>query len=468
MLTLASCEVQKAGSDAVQPEFEFIRVSKEYPRYFENSDGKTWIPVTINYIIPNGRDSDVFRDVKKYFKHFSANGGNSIRIWISSPFLEIEDQKVGVYDSVKFARIDSVISLAREYGLHIKFTLQHIRTIQSVARPGFGWANRAFMSEEQGGPFKGIKEYVNTPQGRTAYLDRVRALANRYRNTKVIFGWELWNEMDAVNADWYDFTAEMLDSVHELFPNQLVLQSLGSMFNPAGIRNYKQLLTLDNNDYICMHRYLDMGAKFGQLPIVRAPIDSLVVEAMDSVYVPEVVKPVVFDEIGATAPDFTGPSALYEKDTAGVLAHDMIFAPFFCGAAGCGSMWYWNDYVEKNNLWYHYRRFQHMISGVDPVAEHFTPFSFCKDSVRCYGLKGMHTTMIWCRDATNNWESELVGNIIPKERTDFSFPEKVAGKRDFNKAKIYDPWKDSWEEAHIGRGQVEVPAFTRSVVVVLQ
>lgn len=467
MLSLGPCIAQRKRLNNIDNHFRIITVSKKDSRYFETSNGHPWIPIMINFIIPSGNDSYVFNYIEKYFKHFSENGGNAMRIWISSPFLEIEDKKVGEYDPVKFKRIDSILSLAKRYNIQILFVLQHIRTIQPVAPPGFAWANNAFMSLKDGGPFKNIKDYVNTTKGKEAYLNMVRVLSERYKNNKAIFGWELWNEMDAVNADWYSFTKEMLDSVKALFPNQLVVQSLGSMFNSRGLADYKRLLTLKNNDFINLHRYLDMGTKFNQQPIVRAPIDLLVAQAISEVYVPNVVKPVVFEEIGATAPNFTGPSELYKKDTAGVLAQDMIFAPFFCGAAGCGAMWYWNDYVEKNNLWYQYDRFKHAIAGINPIKEKFVPFQFKRDSISCYGLKGNTTTIIWCRDAENNWKTELVEGIKPMVKIGFSLPLILIGKTSFSAAKVYDPWKDKWTNIKIEDGRIKVPPFLRSIVIKL-
>jgi len=122
-----SCTRKKARpefSDKTSGSESFIRVSAKNPRYFETTDGHTWIPIMINFIMPNGEEGEVFKKVEMYFKHFSKNGGNAVRIWISSPFLEIEDQQVGKYNQVKFNRIDSVLSLAKKYDIRIKFTLQ--------------------------------------------------------------------------------------------------------------------------------------------------------------------------------------------------------------------------------------------------------------------------------------------------------------------------------------------------------
>jgi hypothetical protein len=470
---LASCTGQpkdagRFNQGAVPKDHEFIRVSQKYPRYFETADGRPWIPVMINFIVPNGEEPEVFKKIDRYFKHFSEHGGNAVRIWISSPFLEIEDRKVGEYSQVKLNRIDSVLSLAQKYDLRIKFTLQHIRSIKPDGEGVAAWSNRAFMAVENGGPFKNIGDYINSPEGRKAYLDRVRVLSERYKNNTRIFSWELWNEMDAVDEnDWYPFTLTMLDSVKALFPDHLVVQTLGSMHSLDADRRYEKLLTIRNNPYITVHRYLDPGTDWGQYERVHGPIDLLISGAIRFVYRPEIIKPVVANEHGAVEPNHTGPSKLYAKDTLGVFIHDMIFAPFFCGASGCGAMWHWDSYVEKQDLWYHYRRFNSATDGIDPVTEEFVPFTFIQDSVRFYGITGKKTTMIWCRDARNNWKTELQQGISPEIRKDISFDLSLTGRMDYSTAEVYNPWDDTWTKVRIKNGTLSLPPFLRSAVVKL-
>lgn len=446
---------------------EFIKISSKNPRYFETTDGRPWIPVMINFIIPNGEENEVYKIVDLYFKHFAENGGNAMRIWISSPFLEIEDTKVGEYNQTKFNRIDSILSLAAKYGIRIKFTLQHIRSIKPDVGRG-SWSNRAFMAVENGGPFKGIADYVNSPEGKKVYLNRVRALSERYKDNRQVFSWELWNEMDAIDdGDWFVFSTEILDSVKLLFPNHLVAQSLGSMHSLDADKRYEKILTLKNDEYITVHRYLDPGNDWGQYYHVHGPIDLLISNAIQFVYRPEDIKPVVANEHGAVEGNHAGSSKLYPLDTKGVLIHDMIFTPFFCGASGCGSMWHWDSYVEKQNLWYHYKRFNSIIKGLDPIEEKFTPFTFTQDSVRCYGIRGTKTIMIWCRDATNNWKTELQQGIPPEIRKDMSVELAVTGKSKYSSAKVYDPWTDKWTVVKIRNGKVTLPPFIRSTVLVL-
>ncbi len=472
LLAEISCIQKKAKpdlSDKSSGSESFIKVSAKNPRYFETTDGHTWIPVMINFIMPNGEEGEVFKKVEMYFKHFSENGGNSMRIWISSPFLEIEDQKVGEYSELKFNRIDSVLSLARKYDIRIKFTLQHIRTIKPDGEGVSPWSNRAFMALENGGPFKGILDYINSPEGRNAYLNRAKALAKRYKDNKQIFSWELWNEMDAVDdEDWLPFSAPTIDSVKALFPNHLVAQTLGSMHSLDADERYEKLLTIKNNDYVTVHRYLDPGTDWGQYDQVHGPIDLLISNAIQFVYRPEVLKPIVANEHGAVEPNHTGPNKLYTTDSLGVFIHDMIFAPFFCGASGCGSMWHWDSYVERQNLWFHYQRFNNAIAGIDPVSEEFVPFTFVQDSVRCYGIKGKETTMIWCRDAKSNWKTELQNGIQPEIRNSFSIKLATMKKADYTSTKVYNPWKDEWANVQIENGEIKLPPFLRSAVVILK
>ena len=458
--------VRCTGNSQVNDE-KFIRVSRENPRYFETQDGKPWIPVMINVIMPNGDDeAKVFRTVENYFRHFSENGGDAMRIWISSPFLEIEDTRQGEYNPAKFSRIDTILGFAEKYNVKIKFTLQHIRSIKPKGPDVTEWSNKSILSTAEGGTFSGIKEYINTPEGRKHYLDRARALAAKYRDNKQIFSWELWNEMDAVDAeDWYSFSKEILDSVKLLFPHHMVAQTLGSMHSKDADERYEKFLTLENNDYFTVHRYLDPGNDWGQYDNVHGPIDLLISQAVQFVYRPAPVKPVVPNEHGAVEANHTGPNKLYRRDSLGVFIHDMIFAPFFCGASGCGSMWHWDSYVERQNLWFHYKRFNAIIEGIDPVKEKFVPFTLEKDMVRCYGIKGGTTTMIWCRDAGSNWMTELRDSIVPEPRKNVVLDLPETGS--YSSARFYDPWNDSWTNSAIKEKSISLPDFTRSIVVVL-
>ena len=439
-----------------------ITVSKTHPRYFEKN-GAAWIPISTNYLpIQN------IEEAEKYFKHFAENGGNAMRIWISTEFLEIEDQREGKYNPEKLARIEQLLQLAEKYHIYLKFTLHHLRTISNNISPEASWCNSRSLATK----FKNVSEYVSSKKGKQSYLKRLKALAQKCQNHPYVYGWELWNEMDSAvpEAEWLPFTKEMLGKVKKLCPNQLVTQTLGSMHASYMDDYYKKLAVIPDNEFLSIHRYLDEGDKWHQYPIVKGAVSALATDAvaMGLTFTKNDPKPVIINEIGAVNPNHAGPSSLYTKDTEGVLLHDFIFAPFFGGSAGSGNTWHWDHYIEPNQLWYHFGRFKNAIEGIDPVKEAMQPFYFKRNTVACYGLKGKTKTILWCRDLANNWKTELREGRPAQMKRDFEIPLNLINIK-YTHYSVYDPWTDQWER-HMPMydGKALIPAFKRSIVVVLE
>ena len=439
-----------------------IRISKEHPLYFEKSTGETWIPIATNYLpsrFRSNNDTAALALMEDYFRKFSQNGGNSMRIWISTEPLEIEDTREGEYNPEKFERIDKLLEFAEKYNIYIKFTLHHIRSINATSRV---WSNNPALATS----FQNIDEYLTTPKGINSYLNRARALAARYKNHKQIYAWELWNEMDAVRGGaWVDYTPVVLDSVKAIFPNRLVVQTLGSFDSRTAERSYQRYFGFKNNEFVSIHRYLDLG---GQLESVKGDVDTLITSAMDFAHLFVKDRPIIMNEVGAVQPSHSGPFQYYKTDKEGMLLHDLMFAPFFSGSAGCGVMWHWDSYLYANDLWYHFQRFKNAIEGIDPIKDRMTHFRFETDGVRCFALGGNTKTIIWGRDTGNNWRTELEQGIPPqlKENVSISLSDLKSGA--YRSARVYDPWKDRWTTTEIRNGRVAIPPFIRSFVVVLE
>ena len=114
-------------------------------------------------------------------------------------------------------------------------------------------------------------------------------------------------------------------------------------------------MLLPGNEVAQVHRYLDLGAK---MDVCHAPMDIICSSAVEELLSYNTGKPVMLAETGAVEPSHSGPSKFYPIDTAGILLHDILFAPFFSGSAGCGMCWHWESYVDRNNLWYHFGQIQ--------------------------------------------------------------------------------------------------------------
>ena len=142
----------------------------------------------------------------------------------------------------------------------------------------------------------------------------------------------------------------------------------------------------------------------------------------------------------------------------------MIFAPFFAGAAGTGQCWYWQIYVDANDLWWQFGRFAEAVRGLDPPSEAFRPLLISHPRLRVYALVGKRTTVLWCRDKRNTWRSELAEGVPPQRITDMLLKlEPLDVPRDAQ-VRCYDPWSDKWSGVSVAAGAIRLPSFSRSIV----
>ena len=447
----------------------YITVSRKNPSYFSFTDGSTYIPVGINMINPSGRHAgnadSAFAEIEEWMKNLAANGGNYVRIWLSQSFWDIEET-AGQYSGQKAKRIDRFIAMARKYGLRIKLTLEHFRSITTEENPQ-EWATKFAYHKSRGGPLDSIGQYISTPEGRKLFLDKVGFYKQRWSSDTLFFGWELWNEMNAMKGPedsiFYDWNISMLQAVKKKFPEQLVMQSLGSFDGEYAKPLYNHMMGIKQNEVAQVHRYLDLGA---EMEVCHAPMDIIAASAVRDLQAYGLDKPIILAETGAVEPRHAGPSKYYARDTAGILLHDILFAPFFTGAAGPGMSWHWESYVHKNNLWYHYGRFNEAIKGIDPVREGFVAHFLDTTEFRIYTLKGKQTSLMWVRDKNSDWKNELEGGVLPQKIENASII--LPGNIRVASVDVYDPWMNKWTAATVTENRVQLPEFKRSLVVRLR
>ena len=131
--------------------------------------------------------------------------------------------------------------------------------------------------------------------------------------------------------------------------------------------------------------------------------------------------------------------------------------------------WHWESYVDKNNLWYHFQRFNEAIKGFNPIEENFMSAKAETSAVRIYLLKGKKTTLIWLRDKMNNWETELQKGIVPGMLHGIKLNLRELGLMvSPGKIEVYDPWKNTWTRVEKAGASITLPDFKRSIVIRLQ
>jgi hypothetical protein len=350
---------------------DFIRVSPRDPRYLETVSGRPFIPIGLNLIAP-GRSADEaagFATFERWLDQLAANRANYIRLWLSNEFWAVEHEREGVYDESRARRIDRALDLCRRRGIRAKLTLEHFRTIGETTRQG--WADKPLHNISHGGSARSIADFFDGDAPRAQFRKKIEYFAKRFGSNPTVFAWELWNEVNAVRAgDYMAWTGAMLPVLHASFPRNLAVQSLGS-FDRVSTRDlYRKHSLLAGNDLAQVHRYLDLGA---QWDVCHGPVDVLAAAAVSELIGYRPRRPVILAESGAVEPNHSGPFKLYAKDREGIILHDVLFAPFFAGAAGPGQIWHWDSYVDANNLWHHFGRFADIVENLDPPAEDLQP-----------------------------------------------------------------------------------------------
>lgn len=440
-------------------------------RYFALATGETYIPIGQNFcfhrLAEQLSEEEVLATYRRWLGAFAAQGGNFTRIWLGVPFFNVMPERLGEFSERNLGHIRAIVAMAEEFGVKIKFTVEHFRSVQPPSQPvaetfpGVISFLQPLYSPERGGSCRSMAEFFGSEAGRAAYLAKLRYLAAAgLGESPAVVAWELWNEINSTGplAIWQEWSEVMLAALRKLFPRQLALQNLGSFSGSTAYRCYDYLGALAGTDFLQVHRYLDPGA---ELDVCRGPMDVLCADAIGELRRRCSDKPAILAEGGAVEANHARYSRLYEKDSEGTLLHDALFAPFFAGSAGSGQFWHWDHlYLDKHDLYWHFGRFARAIAGVDPIAEDFQPYYTETHALRVYGLRGRSMDLLWCRDKASDWRCELDEERPAAELRDLSAPVDNAGS-----CQAYLPWTDKEEELTLRHSRVLLPPFHRSLVL---
>jgi hypothetical protein len=464
-ITIFALPALAGAAGAADSSRAFVRVSPRDHRYFELTDGTPYIPIGLNMISPpgtQGGEAAALRGMEAWLSSLSSNGGNYIRVWLSNEFWDVEHEKSGVYDPDKAKRIDQLLEMCRNYNIRVKLTMEHFRSIGGGRQ---AWADKPLHNVANGGPAQSMADFFDGEPSRAQFKRKIQWYGQRYGDQPIVYGWELWNEINAVTGggDYMAWTEIMLQELHKTFPKNMAMQSLGSFDRTRWRDLYRRHSLMAGNDVAQVHRYLDLGAEW---EVCHGPVDVLVAEAVREIRSYEPGRPIILAESGAVEPKHSGPFRHYKTDRDGTLLHDILFAPFFAGAAGAGQIWHWDSYVAPNNLWYHFGRFAEVVRGLDPPAEAFEPSMVKHDRLRVYVLSGKRTLLAWCRDTRNTWESELQNGEKPEVLRNqvVDLGSVLAGKKP-RSVRVYDPWAGRWSQAKLNKGKLTLPPFSRSIVI---
>ena len=112
---------------------------------------------------------------------------------------------------------------------------------------------------------------LQNQSGKHCGKKKISAYMNRYAYEPTIAVWELWNEINTVEASWdiiKTWTQNAIKTLKSLAPKQLVVNSLGSYDCDDAKIAYKDFDSVEM-DFMQVHRYLDQGCGMRYATILR-------------------------------------------------------------------------------------------------------------------------------------------------------------------------------------------------------
>ncbi len=234
-----------------------VRISKADPRYFEFENGDFYFPMGIN--MRDGGDQAAAQRgtyaFDEFLPAFRQAGLSFVRTWMSAWWASIEwsdkyDSRydgVGRYCMYNAWRLDHALELAEEEDLFIELTLN---SHGQLRRDRFDaeWEYNPY-SAANGGPVATPSLFFLSPSAKDLFRQRYRYIAARWGYSQHIMSWDLWNEIDLIDAypqlkgDVADWHREMAGYLRDV--------DLG-----------RHLITT----HYCLHFSWDAGRSLFQLP----------------------------------------------------------------------------------------------------------------------------------------------------------------------------------------------------------
>jgi hypothetical protein len=400
----------------------YINVSREDSRYFAYTDGTSYIPIGLNLVEPDyyqlPAGSAHFEKSRKqatpgclsyerWFRQLSKNGGNYARIWLSSDYFETRTEIPGVHNLIGMARLDAVVELARKYGIMLKLCLEHFRTFQDTGR----FFYRRMRDPETGDLMLDMEKWFNNTRWNEIWLKDISPYLACYWNDPIVFAWELWNEIDCVDARFdtvSNWTSRMIQEIRRISPLNLVTNSMGSFDDPSKREQQESFHEIAGNGIMQVHRYLDQGAPWD---ICRVDPVALSIDAIRLCQKAD--KPVILTETGAVNDRHIGLFRYCCCDHTGIIFHDVVYPAFFAGAASPGHIWHWNDYVEQKNLWKFFLPLRNILDGIAIDKEKFESHDSSTNYAWILTLDGKRHQLVYIRSKGSRWDVILRDNSQP-------------------------------------------------------
>ncbi|MBK7871367.1 MAG: DUF5060 domain-containing protein [Saprospiraceae bacterium] len=334
----------------------FVRSSESNYLQFDNEE--QYIPIGENMAWQNGNP---IVDYHKWLTKLSENKGNFFRLWQAHWGLGIEwrngtsgFQGLRKYKQTSAFYQDWLFDFCAEKGIYIMLCIQHHGQVSSNVNPN--WSESPYNTAN-GGPCANTWDFFINPAAKNFTRNRLRYIIARWGYARSIMAWELFNEVDWTDqfmqrsndvATWH---AEMAAYLKEMDPYQhLVTTSYAQdHYDPIVWHN-------PDIDFTQTHYYIN-------IPNVERTLSAGIKK-----YLNEYNKPTHNGEFGLGG----SASGLGALDPDGIHIHNSLWAALFSGSMGSAMTWWWDNYIEPQNLYYHFTSLAEITNEIKFKEDHYT------------------------------------------------------------------------------------------------
>jgi len=306
--------------------------------YLNFSSGEQYVPVGENIAWQN---VNPYLDYKKWVGKLADNGGNFLRLWLCHWGLGLEwkNNSSGFSGLKKYKQnsafyLDWLFDYCAERGVYVMFCLNHHGQVSSQVNPN--WSESPYNAVN-GGPCQNTWDFFSNAQAKALHKNRLRYTLARWGYARSVMTWELFNEVNWTDnfeqnrtkiVEWH---LEMADFLKQRdYAARPVSTSFGDPQSEDAV-----LWNAPSMDYSQRHYYFDS-------PNLEAVLAAGMRENLDLYG-----KPALIGEFGLGVAN-TGLSTL---DPKGIHLHNNLWGPLFGGGLGTGMSWWWDSYIEPQNLY---------------------------------------------------------------------------------------------------------------------
>lgn len=302
----------------------FIRLDDLNKGRFKYEDGKPYLPLGFNLGWQNGGLPDMVEMLKK----MGENGVNWTRIWAcawdgKNPWVP----QSGEADEDRmlpgaFERWDQLVRACEDAGIAFQFVLFHHGSFSTRVNPN--WQDHPW-NKDKGGFLEKAADFFTHPEAKRRTKMWLRYAVARWGHSPSVMAWELFNEVEWVDARYEERWQEVVDWHKEM---SAYIRSIDPYYHLVSTSSTFEFPNLyDAVDFYQPHVYP---------PDVRTAISGFKLPGD---------KPLFFGEYG--------PGVLDRKGQR-MDVRDGIWAGILSAHAGAGAFWTW-DVVHGENLYSEYK-----------------------------------------------------------------------------------------------------------------